>query len=431
MPKVAMIGAGSLVFCNNLIGDLLLYPELKDELVLSLMDIDAERLEMASGYARRRLECKGSRSRVEATLELEEALAGADYVINMVQVGGITSTLIDFQIPAKYGLKQTIADTHGIGGVFRGLRTIPVVLQICRAMEERCPEALLINYSNPMAMNVWAAYRAAPVRVVGLCHSIQLTAMFLANYAEIPYNELRYRAAGINHLCWFVELAHQGRDIYPRLRDMIEADPLLYSSDKVRFEIMKYFGCFVSESSEHMAEYVPYFIPYAELIAELNIPINEYIRRCEDLNELYIKNQKIAHGELPLPPHDPSYEYAPKIIHAMELNSPATIYGNVRNSGLIPNLPGDCCVEVPCLADRNGIQPVFSGELPLQLAALCRPHIAVQELTVRAALEGKREYVYYACQLDPLAGAVLKLSEIRTLADDLFDAHGEHLAYLK
>lgn len=431
MPKVALIGAGSLVFCNNLIGDLLLYPQLKDELTFSLMDIDGERLKTAAGYARRRLEKEGSSSRIEATMDLEKALAGAVYVINMVQVGGFDSTLIDFQIPAKYGLKQTIADTHGIGGIFRALRTAPVVLQICRAMEQQCPDALLLNYSNPMAANVWTAYSASSTKVVGLCHSIWLTAALLANYVEVPYFELSYRASGINHLCWFTELKHRGVSIYPRLQEAVRSDPQLYSSDKVRFEIMKHFGCFVSESSEHMAEYVPYFIPHEEEIERLNIPINEYIRRCEDLNLLYQENKKIAAGQLPLPTHHQTFEYAPQIIHAMELNEPTTIYGNVRNSGLIANLPGECCVEVPCLVDQKGIQPLLAGELPTQLAALCRPHIEVQDLTVQAVLERKRRYVYYACQLDPLAGAVLKLDQIRSLADDLFAAHELYLAYLK
>lgn len=429
MPKVAMIGAGSVVFNNNLIGDLLAIPELKDELEFMLMDIDAERLETSAGYARRRVAAEGSRARVEATMDLRRALAGADYAINMVQVGGFEATLLDFRLPEKYGLKQTIADTHGIGGIFRALRTIPVVLDICRQMEELCPEALLINYSNPMAMNIWAVYAATNVKAVGLCHSIQLTGAMIANYLDLPYTEMHYRAAGINHMCWFLELKHKGADLYPALFKAME-DPLVYSSDRVRFEIMKHFGYFVSESSEHMAEYVPYFIPHPALIERLAIPINEYIRRCEAQEEEYERNKRIARGELEMPLHLPTFEYAAPIVHAMECNSPRVIYGNVENRGLITNLPQGCCVEVPCLVDGNGIQPLHAGTLPPQLAALNRVQIAVQELAVKAALEKKREYAYYACRLDPLAAAVLTLEEIDALAAELFEAHGELLAYM-
>lgn len=429
MPKIAMIGAGSLVFNNNIIGDLLTFPELKDELVFSLMDIDAERLEVANSYARRRIGHEGSKSRVQSTTDLRRALKGADYVINMVQVGGFEATLTDFNIPARFGLRQTIADTHGIGGVFRALRTIPVVLDICRQMEQHCPGALLINYSNPMAMNIWAVYTATAAKAVGLCHSIQLTAAMLANYLDIPNPKMRYRAAGINHMCWFLELTHNGRDLYPDLFKAME-DPLVYVSDKVRFEVMKHFGRFVSESSEHMAEYVPYFIPRDALIEKLGIPINEYIRRCEAQQEEYAKNKKIARGELELPAHGRTFEYAAPIIHAMELNQPLLIYGNVKNGGLITNLPQGCCVEVPCLVDGNGINPLYIGDIPPQLAALNRTQIGVQELVVRAVLEKKREYAYYACRLDPLASAVLDLDRITAMVDQLFQAHGKYLHYL-
>ncbi len=428
MVKVAMVGAGSVVFANNILGDLLTYPDLKDNLEFSLIDIDPRRLEVSESYARRRIEYEDSKAKVTATMNLPEALKDTDYVINMVQVGGFEATLADFNIPARYGLKQTIADTHGIGGIFRALRTIPVVLDICRHIEDICPEALLINYSNPMAMNVWAAYLASPVRTVGLCHSIQLTAAMLANYMDIPVNELRYRAAGINHICWFLELTYRGRDAYPLLFEAME-DPLTYSSDRVRFEIMKNFGRFVSESSEHMAEYVPYFIPREDQIAKLGIPINEYLRRCEAQDIEFEKTAEIAGGRLKMPPHFRTFEYAAPIIEAMETNRPARIYGNVENRGAISNLPHGCCVEVPCLVDSSGISPVHVGSLPPQLAALNKIHINVQELTVKAVLEKRAEYVYYACRLDPLASAVLTLEQVDSLVEELWAAHSEHLGY--
>ncbi len=430
MPKIAMVGAGSVVFANNLLGDLLTYPELKDNLEFALMDIDPERLRVSEQYAQRRLEKEGAKSRITATGNLSEALESADYVINMVQVGGLEATKEDFYIPAKYGLKQTIADTHGIGGIFRALRTIPVVLEICRKMENRCPGALLINYSNPMAMNLWAAYRATPVNIVGLCHSIQLTAAMLANYADIPFPEMRYRAAGINHLCWFLELSHRGKNLYPALFEAIKA-PQVYSADRVRFEIMKYFGYFVSESSEHMAEYVPYFIPREELIEKLKIPVNEYIRRSEEQNDEFKRNREIAGGRREIPAHFRTFEYAAPIIRAMETNEPVCIYGNVENSSLIDNLPAGCCVEVPCMVDANGIQPTYAGALPPQLAALNRAHISVQELAVKAVLEQKPDYVYYACRLDPLAASLLSLEEIDAMVNELWQAHQRYLEYLK
>ncbi len=430
MPKVALIGAGSVVFANSILGDLLTYPELKGNLTFSLMDTDPERLRVSAGYARKRLVKEGSASQVKATMDLSEALEKADYVINMIQVGGLKATLKDFHIPARYGLKQTIADTHGIGGVFRALRTIPEMLKICREMERLCPRALLINYSNPMAMNIWAAYRSSPVQVVGLCHSIQLTAAMLANYMEIPFPELRYRAAGINHICWFLDLAHGEKDVYPLLLEKMQ-DPRVYASDRVRFEIMKQFGYFVSESSEHMAEYVPYFLPREELIKKLKIPVNEYIRRCEEHEQEFARNRKVAAGEEEMPSHFRTFEYAAPIIEAMETHRPACIYGNVENKGLITNLPGGCCVEVPCLVNENGIQPVHVGELPPQLAAINRNQINVQELTVKAVLEKKPDYAYYACRLDPLASAVLSLDQINALADELWSAHNEYLTYFK
>jgi len=434
MPKIAMIGAGSVVFTKNLVTDILLFPEFQDS-EIHLMDIDQDRLDTAYGLTRRIIKKLGIKARAYATLDRREALRDASYVLNTIQVGGHEATTVDFDIPEKYGLRQTIADTHGIGGIFRALRTIPVILDIARDMEELCPNALLINYSNPMAMNVWAVYQTSPIKVVGLCHSIQGTANQLARYIGVPYEKLRYRAAGINHMDWFLELEVNGKDAYPTLRKVME-NTEIYQKDPVRFEMMKLFGYFVSESSEHMAEYVPYFIPYEEKIKNLNVPIRELIRRDRMGNEIYKYYRKIAKGEK-LPEEDPfpalkrSGEYASRIIHSMETGYRRCIHGNVKNENLITNLPYGCCVEVPCMVDKNGIQPTYVGKLPAQLAALNRTQINVQELTVRAILERKKEYIYYAALLDPLAKAMLRTDDIIAMVDELFGAHKKYLGYFE
>lgn len=428
MSKVAIIGAGSVVFTKNLTTDLLMYPDIDVE--IWLMDIDEDRLDTAYGLVNRIAEKLGKKVKVYKTLNRKEALRDARYVINTVQIGGLDATLVDFDIPEKYGLKQTIADTHGIGGIFRALRTIPVVLDIARDMEQLCPKALLINYSNPMAMNVWAVYKVTKVNVVGLCHSIQGTAHQIASYIGVPYENLRYKAAGINHMCWFLELEVEGKDAYPLLFEASQKREI-FEKDPVRFTIMKLFGHFVSESSEHMAEYVPYFLPYEDKINELKIPVREYVRRVLESNKVYEENKLIAKGKRELEQLETSREYAPKIIHSMETGHRRCIHGNVRNTHLITNLPVDCCVEVPCMVDKNGIQPTYIGELPSQLAALDRIQINVQELTVRAVLEKKREYVYYAALLDPLASAVMTPDKIIAMVNELFEAHQKYLSYLK
>lgn len=427
MSKIAMIGAGSVVFTKNLATDLLMYPDIDVE--IWLMDIDEDRLNTAYGIVNKVAEKLGRKVKVYKTLDRKEALRDARYVINTVQVGGLEATLVDFDIPEKYGLRQTIADTHGIGGIFRALRTIPVVLEIAADMEQLCPKALLINYSNPMAMNVWAVYAATRINVVGLCHSIQNTAHQIASYIGVPYENLRYRAAGINHLCWFLELDVGGKDAYPLLFEASQRKEI-FEKDPVRFTIMRLFGYFVSESSEHMAEYVPYFLPYDEKIKELRIPVREYIRRSLEANKIYEDNKLIASGEKELEYLESSKEYAPKIIHSMETGHRRCIHGNVRNTHLISNLPEDCCVEVPCMVDKNGIQPTHVGELPLQLAALNSMHVNIQNLVVRAVLERKKEYVYYAALLDPLASSVMPADKIIEMVNEMFEAHRKYLSYL-
>jgi len=464
MPKIAMIGAGSIIFTQNLVTDILLFPELQNS-EIHLMDIDEDRLNTAYGLTKRIIKKLGVKAKVYATLDKREALKDTSYILNTIQVGRHEATIVDFDIPERYGLRQTMADTHGIGGIFRALRTIPVIIDICRDVEKLCPQALVLNYTNPMAILCWAIEKATNTKYVGLCHSIQGTASQLARYIGVSYEKLRYRAAGINHMNWFLELGIDGKDAYPMLREAMK-NTEIYKKDSVRFEIMKMFGYFVSESSEHMAEYVPYFIPYEEKVKELNIPIRELIRRDRRGDEIYkyfkkiakgkklpeidekkimelspltarireyIRkyNERLAQGKEPLPELKRSPEYASKIIHSIETGHRKCIYGNVKNTDLITNLPYGCCVEVPCMVDKNGIQPTYVGELPPQLAALNRTQINVQELTVKAVLERKKEYVYYAALLDPLAKAVLKAEEIIAMVDELFEAHKKYLKYLR
>ncbi len=424
MPKIAMIGAGSVVFTKNLLGDILSFPEL-GQAHIALHDIDPARLEAGERMARWTANKLGAQPTITASLDRRAALDGADYVINMIQVGGHAATMIDFDIPTRYGLRQTIGDTLGIGGIFRALRTIPVLLDICQDMQACCPQAWLLNYTNPMAMLVWAVTRATPVKVVGLCHSVQGTARQIARYCEIPHYELEYDTAGINHMAWYMTLRWNGQDMYPKLREALN-HRFLYAKDKVRFEILRHFGYFVTESSEHMAEYVPYFIKSPAEVDRLDIPLDEYPRRSiENLREFEYTIGKLQRGgEFRI---QRSEEYASLIIHSLETGERRAIYGNVENCGLISNLPQGSCVEVRCELDRDGLHPVPFGELPPQLAALNRSNINVQELTVRAALEGNRDHVYHAAYLDPHTAASLTLPKIQAMVDDLLVAHGDAL----
>jgi alpha-galactosidase len=423
--KIAFIGAGSVVFTKNLLTDILAFPELR-EVTLALHDVDAERLETAGMMARWTAGQFQAAARVEEHADRRAAVEGADFVINMVQIGGHPATLLDFEIPRTYGLKQTIADTVGVGGLFRGLRTIPFMLKLVGDMRELCPQALLLNYTNPMSILTWAVYRAFPEQhVVGLCHNVQFTSQDLASYVGVPWEKLTYHCAGINHMTWFLRLEVDGEDVYPRLRVAMD-DPEIFARDRVRFELMRQFGYFISESSEHNAEYTPYFMKRDDLIAEFDVPVDEYVRRSGRNLERYAEaRRKLLAGEaFPL---ERSVEYGSHIIHAMVTDQPRVIYGNVRNTSLIENLPPDCCVEVSVLVDRIGLRPCHVGALPPQLAAHCAPHVFVQDLAVRAALEGNREYVYQAAVLDRHAASVLSLAEIRSMVDALIDAHGDAL----
>jgi alpha-galactosidase len=425
MTRIAFIGAGSVEFTKNLLTDIFEFPELRGATV-ALHDIDPERLETAGMMARWTSDQLEAGAQVEEHLDRREALEGADFVVNMVQIGMHEATLLDFEIPRKYGLKQTIADSMGIGGIFRGLRTIPFVLDLARDMRELCPRALLLNYTNPMSMLMEALYTAHPeVRSVGLCHSVPYTAREIASYIGVSHEELLFECAGINHIAWMTRLEVDGEDAYPRLFEAME-DPTVYVRDKVRFELMRHFGYLVTESSEHNAEYTPYFLRDDGLIERFDVPVDEYIRRSERNLDRYAETRRklLAGGTFPL---QRSVEYGSLIIHSMVTGRSRTIYGNVENTALIGNLPDGCCVEVPVLVDETGLRPCHVGDLPPQLAATCAPHTAVQNLTVRAALEGKREHVYHAAMLDRHASSVLSLDEIAALVDELIEAHGDAL----
>jgi alpha-galactosidase len=423
--KIAFIGAGSVVFTKNLLTDVFKFPELRGTTV-ALHDIDPERLETAGMMARWTSGQLGAGATVEEHLDRRAALDEADFVVNMVQIGMHKATLLDFEIPRRYGLKQTIADSMGIGGIFRGLRTIPFMLDLAREMEELCPGAILLNYTNPMSMLTWAVYKAHPsVPVVGLCHNVPYTIREIASYIGVPHEEMAYDGAGINHIVWLTRLECGGEDAYPRLFAAME-DPEIYAKDKVRFELMRRFGYFVTESSEHNAEYTPYFLRDDELVKRYDVPVDEYIRRSEaNLVEYAKTREKLLAGELF--PLERSVEYGSLIVHSVVTGEARMVYASIENTNLVENLARGCCVEVAVAVDGTGLRPCHYGELPPQLAAHCAPHAAVQDLTVRAALEGNRDHVYHAAMLDRHAASVLSLDEIADVVDELIEAHGDAL----
>jgi alpha-galactosidase len=437
MTKICLIGAGSTVFAQGILSDVLSNPELADS-EISLHDIDPERLGTSEVVARRIGEALDhEKLRVTATTDRRKALKDADFVILMMQVGGYRpATVVDFEVPKRFGLRQTIADTLGIGGIFRALRTIPVLLDICRDMGELCPDAVMMNYVNPMAMNSWAIAEAAPnIRYVGLCHSVQHTSEHLARCLNESIADIDFLCAGLNHVAFFLKFDKRRsdgatEDLYPRLRHMAESRTYP-TDDAVRFETMKQFGYFVTESSEHFAEYNSWFIKRGrdDLVQRFSVPLDEYITRCER----QIAGWHRLRGELEdeAKPIEvcKSNEYAAGIIHAMVTGRHNLIYGNVRNNGLIENLPPECAVEVPCHVDRNGIQPIRVGRIPGQLAGIMRLSTNVQEMAVAAALSGKREHIYHAAMLDPHTAAELSLDEIKALVDALIEAHGNLLPH--
>jgi alpha-galactosidase len=430
MAKVAFIGAGSTVFARNLLGDILGHDELAG-CEIALFDIDAERLATSELVARRVADALDAPAKITVTTDRRAALDGADYAINMIQVGGYEpATVVDFEVPKRFGLRQTIGDTLGIGGIMRGLRTIPVLLSLCNDMEELCPDVWFLNYTNPMAINCRAIGRASRIRTVGLCHSVQGTAFELSLDLDIPYRDIDYLAAGINHMAFYLRFEREGVDLYPQLKTLAESGAVP-EANRVRYEMLRRLGYFVTESSEHFAEYVPWFIKRdrPDLVERFNVPFDEYPRRCiEQIAGWESERARLETGEAI--EVQPSFEYAATIIRSIETGKPRVVYGNVPNDGLIDDLPAGCTVEVPCLVDGTGVQPTRIGALPPQLAALIRTNVNVQELTVEAALTGRRDHVYHAAMLDPHTAAELDLDQIHELVDALLAAHGEWIPAL-
>lgn len=439
MPKITFIGAGSVVFTQNLCNDILLTPVLQDS-TISLMDIDPQRLEQARELVQALIERRGLKAKVEATLDRREAINGANYVITTFQQGGLEAYALDIDIPKKYGVEQCVGDTLGPGGVFRSLRTIPVLLELCDEMDELAGDALLLNYVNPMAANCWAVFEATGRPLVGLCHSVQGTSEMLANWIGIPYEEVNFLCAGINHQAWFLNFCRGKEDLYPKIWQSIEK-PEIYGQEPVRIDLMKNFGYFVTESSGHASEYMPYFRKSArmvteELVPKFSEPVNSwfkfgatggYLQFCQ---ERFIDAQKeyaaLLEGTRILPTKR-SHEYGVRIIEALETGVPVSVNGNVPNYDLIDNLPYGCCVEVPCLVNRAGLQPTHVGGLPPQLAALNRTNINVQDLIVQAALSGEADAIYHAVMLDPLTSAVCTLPQIHAMVTEMLEAEKQWL----
>jgi len=426
--KIAMIGAGSVVFTKNLTGDILGYPEFKNA-TFAYMDIDKDRLEVAGGLCRKVAKALDANPKIELYLDRRKAVEGADFVFNTVQIGGFNSTLVDFEIPRKYGLNFTIADTTGPGGLFRALRTYPLLKGLCEDMEKGCPKALLLNYSNPMSMNMQTIARTSGIKAVGLCHSVQGTFDQLMRYIKEDPTKIAFTCAGINHMAFYLNIEKDGVDLYPRLFEAMR-DPAIYNTNKVRFELMKRLGHFITESSEHNAEYSPYFIPHGkEQIKKYDVPIDEYLRRCDGIVEEFERMKSFAKSTAPMTVQR-SHEYGSTILHSMVTGEPSVIYGNMPNGGAISNLPASAIAEVPTLVDRSGLRFAQVGELPPQLVGYMQPHITQHELFIRAAMEGRKDHVYQAAMFDPLTAATLTLDQIVEMCDELIAGHGDFLPKL-
>ncbi len=452
MTKITFIGAGSVVFTRNLCSDILLTPALQD-CTITLMDIDVDRLKLAKNLVQAIINDRGLAAKVEATTNRREAVKNADYVVTTFQQGGLEAYKLDLEIPQKYGVEQCVGDTLGPGGVFRSLRTIPVLLDLCADMEEVAkPNALILNYVNPMAANCWAIDRATGRPHVGLCHSVQGTSEKLAQWASVPYGEVVFHCAGINHQAFFLEFRRGEEDLYPKIWEAIKKEEI-EAQEPVRIDLMKYFGYFVTESSGHASEYVPYYRKTADMVNNELAPrfkeeFNDwdsyegshwfdfgrtggYYRHCIERQEVSDQEyQAMINGDDPLPT-ERTHEYGSYIIEAIETNKPVKINGNVPNRGLINSLPEGCCVEVPCLVDGNGVQPTKINHYPAQLAALNRTNVNVQELIVEASLSGCIDAVHYAVQLDPLTGAVCTLPQIRDMVNEMLQAQAKWLPQFK
>jgi alpha-galactosidase len=438
--KIAVIGAGSFVFARRLVTDLLTWPSLQDA-TISLMDVDASKLETMAALARRMVVQARTGAQVQETTDLREALDGAGYVTVAIRVGQDHNNV---EIPRQYGIDHSVGDTMGPGGVFYFLRNAPAVVEIARTMRAHCPDALMLNYTNPMAMLSWAVTALTGIRYVGLCHSVQGTAMSMAEYIGAPFGEVSYWAAGINHMAWYLKYLWNGQDAYPLLWKAME-DPEIYRRDIVKWEVMKHFGAFVSESSIHMSEYVPYFRRTPELIERhtdehmwgvpsKDLDRGELLERWRQRREQQEEeNRRLAYGEDEIP-ITRSHEYFSRILNAAETNVPYVFNGNVPNTGLITNLPGaigghPAIAEVPIVVDSCGLHPCYVGDLPPALAALNRSNLAVIELAVKGYLEKDRECIYRAVQLDPLTSSLLSLAEIRQMVDQMFEAHQTYIDF--
>ncbi|MEV3984658.1 alpha-galactosidase [Nonomuraea sp. NPDC049758] len=424
MARIVLVGAGSITFAKNLLSDILTFPELSESTIV-LHDIDRARLDTAAAMARWMVAELGIGARIEAYADRRPAVEGADYVINEIAVGGLEAVRRDLEIPAAYGVRQTIGDTLGIGGIFRALRTIPVMVGIGDDLAELAPDSVLFSYTNPMSMIPWSVYAGTPFKnVVGVCHAARDTQSTLAAMVGVPEEEISFLTAGVNHQAFVLRFERDGENLYRRLDELIDRDPELRR--RVRVEVYRNFGYFPTESSEHGSEYLPWFLPHAEEVERYRIPINVYLEWLAEGYEEYeeYKSSLEAGRGVPIERGD---ELASLAIHSMETGARRLIHGNVRNGGLISNLPPEATVEVPCHVDRSGVRPLPVGELPAQVAALNRAFLSVGELTVKAALEGRRDHVYQAALLDPNTAATLPVRKVRELVDALIEAHGDLL----
>ncbi len=435
--RIAFIGAGSTIFMKNIVGDALLTPAL-DEATFVLMDIDADRLAESELVARKMISATGTGAQVETYSDQRRALEGADFVIVAFQIGGYRPcTVTDFEIPARFGLRQTIGDTLGVAGIMRGLRTVPALWRVCADMEAVCPDALMLQYVNPMAINTWGiAERYPHIRQVGLCHSVQNTVMELAHDLGIDKTAVRYKVAGINHMAFFLRLEQamadgSHRDLTPLLREGYRSGRFPKDNlwqprcpNRVRYEMLEKLGYFPTESSEHFAEYVPWFIKTGrkDLIERFQIPLDEYPKRCEEQLSGWAEQAR-ALADADRIEVTRSHEFAADIMNAAVTNQQVTIYGNLPNRGQIPQLPLGAAVETPCLVDANGVQPTTVSDIPLQLIALMRSNINVQELTVRALVMESRDHIYHAAMMDPHTAAELDLDQIHAMVDEMLVAH--------
>jgi len=426
MTVITFLGAGSVVFTRELLADILSFAELRDDVTLSLHDIVPERLETAEAIARRTAEQLGCHPTITTSLDRRAALEGADFAINSIQVGMYAATVRDFEIPAKYGLRQTIADTIGVGGVFRALRTFPVLAGIAADMAEVCPDAWLLNYTNPMAMNIAYLDAIAPdLKKVGLCHSVFWTVHDLAELLDVPLDEIDYTGAGVNHQAWLLRFEHRGESLYPRLDALLERDPELRR--RVRMDMYRRIGYFPTETSEHSSEYVPWYLRHDEEIARLRIPVGTYIQISqENVAEYHAVRESLQKGQ-DLDISREATEYAPQVIHSIVTGTMRRIHVNVPNHGLISNLPEGFAVEVPAVVDRLGVRPERVGALPAQCAAVNRGYVNIGQLTVQAAVTGDKRMVRQAVMVDPNAAATLTVDQIWELCDELTAAHGDLL----